>query len=134
MQAIPSETGNQELLRRERHQAYKTIDNERSSRSSTQMEDLVGGDGCGMQGRGREKKVGREAASEGEISKWEDWSSQWMERWKEGSVSPPNNRIIECTTLQASSPTLALAKNLHTTPLSLPCFADQQPQRRASYT
>jgi hypothetical protein len=71
MQAIPLESGNQELLRRKRHQAYKTIDKERSSNSSTQMENFRR-IGCGVEGEKKKKR--RE-----EISKWEGRG------WEEGS-------------------------------------------------
>lgn len=54
MQAIPLETGNQELLRRKRHQAYKTIDKERSSNSSTQMENFRR-IGCEVEGEKKKK-------------------------------------------------------------------------------
>lgn len=77
------ETGNQELLQRATHQAYKIIDNERSSKSGTQMENLVamlwmGGKERKKKSKARKREKGRKLGS-GRSAK--EWSGGWFAEW-----------------------------------------------------
>lgn len=74
----PLETGNQELLRRATHQAYKIIDNEQSSKSSSQMENLVamlwmGGEEKKKKSKDRKGRTGRKLGSGREECEGVEW-------------------------------------------------------------
>ena len=98
MQAIPSETGNQELLRRGKAPSVQDYRQRTSQQVEHSDEDLRGRCVVGWEEEKR-KSEEREPAGEREKEKFQSGRSGW----KEGSP--------ECTTLQASSPTLRPGKN-----------------------